>query len=275
MTIIAEGIGMPSEVFVYQLNTNEDSNPVEGDTFRCVAAVNDLFEFPAIRNPVQEGDFQIPYYRRKKVELIYRSPQEADEDWVKFLEEIDDLVANYCAAERLQQVGTHEATCEAPNDIEVIEKPIPEETQQVLLELAIDPNGEAEVDENDNQSIVEPYTPEEKGWLPVSEVPEEFIQDVPVGAKYFYNIDQDEDLKEIFPLPEPYNQHILTYQGDILVYGEAYTITKDTIYWMTFDPGSLSEYDITGNAPWPLDYFDEQNPGENPVELQLRAFIKV
>jgi hypothetical protein len=257
---------MPSEIFVYQIDTDEKT--VEGDKFRCIAAVNDLYEFPTCPTGIlKQDDYQIPYYRKDRVELVFRSAEEAEVAWGIIKEDRDDLVANFCATERMDQIEKDTTTCTSPDEPLINEVETPTDITTVQVELAFEPNGEAITDES-GQNIAEPFDSELKGWLPVSEVPEAFSDPVPEGAKYFYNIDADAEVKSLFPLKTPNNLHSFSYNGQKLAIGTTYDITSDTIYWLSFEMGEYDVYGISGNAPWGEDYVDRSLPG-TPVDLKL------
>lgn len=260
LTIVAEGINMPSDIFVYRVESAESS----GDTFRCIASVNDLYEFPRIRAPYTEGDNQIPYYRRSQVELICRNPVDAERVWEQIKEDVDDLIANYNATLSMQVVGYHEVSTDSTKQI----NDLPTMAQQRLIQLDYQPNGAIDI----NQNILEPLVYDVRGWLPISAIPGDFVDTVPTNAKFFYNITKHSDLAALFPLVEPYNKHMVYYEGNKLLLGKHYAITKDTIYWLDFTSGSETDYGILGNTPWNPDYIDRANKGIDEIDMSILIF---
>jgi len=92
-------------------------------------------------------------------------------------------------------------------------------------------------------------------------------------ARFFYNIKEDANLLDKFPLDENYNKHLLFWNGSRLNYTSMYTITADTIYWMDFAPG-LFDFYHAGNAPWNVDYVDRLNPGSLTTNLNIIVFVE-
>jgi len=268
LTVIAEGINIPAQVFVYRVEKPEDN----GDTFRCVACVNDLYEFPSIRSPFQVGKNDwVPYYRRSKVELVLRSAEEADRVWKQIQTDVDELVSNYSLTESLQVVSCKTAT----TDLNAQITNTPKMSDANLITLEYQPCGAAEIDNTNNQTMLAPFLPNVKGWLPISELDAaQLIDAIPVNAKFYYNIWGHSALLEKFPLGQPYEKHLVHFQGDKLKEGLHYKITNDTIYWLTFVAGTQSNYNISGNAPWGLDYIDRDHPGSEPSDLSILVFTK-
>mgnify|MGYP006425363279 CR=1 FL=1 len=265
MTVVAEGINMPSEIFVYRVE-NPNKN---GDTFRCVSAVNDLYEFPAIRSPFQDNENWIPYYRRSQVELVMRNAQQADHVWKQIQEDVHDLIENYNLLLNMQTTGFFETST---NPVHQTTDTLPTMSEQKLIQLDYRPNGTGEIDSNNNQFIEKPFNFDVRGWLPVDQKPNSFVESTPEYAKFFYNIQKHQDLRSLFPLDQPFNKHLVYYEGNKLKEGLHYKVTSDTIYWLDFKPESQKEYGIINNAPWNPDFIDRTNPGTDPIDLSILIF---
>jgi hypothetical protein len=78
------------------------------------------------------------------------------------------------------------------------------------------------------------------GWLPITD-PIFADMAIPAGAKFGYNINQDDDLKAIWP-PLPTNHVYATVDG-VGETGNKIIVNEDGIWWMD---------DTYGNAPWPV-----------------------
>lgn len=267
ITITAVGVDMPSEIFVYHID--QEGDPLEGDIFEAVASPQQLYELPANAAAVISSDDQIPYYRRSVLEFLARSADEAQYIWETVQEEVAILVRDFNAGNTL--LGIERVQFSASG---VVQQSLNMQPPTRHL-LSYHPCGVA-VFSNDTQSITGPYTPELDGWLPVSQAPGGFV--APFGAVLFYNIDQDATLKSFFPLPEPWSGHLFTRNGILLQEGLHYRITEKTIWWLAFDPATISGYerlvDQVGdfNLPWPSDYANRSNPGDTTVNLTLQIF---
>lgn len=92
--ITATGIegGLDPKVFVYHQATGRQ----QVDGFECVASINQMVDLPADA-PVTKT----PFYRRDVLEYMCRSAVEAQELWLKVLDDVTDLVANYQASQIL------------------------------------------------------------------------------------------------------------------------------------------------------------------------------
>jgi hypothetical protein len=156
-----------------------------------------------------------------------------------------------------------------------------DQTDQVLLTLDYRPAGIPDVDGSDNQTILTPDA-NLTGWLPVSEAPGGWS--VPTDAKFFYNTAQDSTVATELPFLQPGNVHLLYINGSKLTHGSSYKITSEGIFWLSFTPvdttDSLTILDgqillsqnITGNAPWPIDYVDRGSPGTSIPDYELLLF---
>lgn len=102
LTVLAEGDGMPSEIFIYK-SVPSDS-PIPGDHFECITTVTDLYEVPAIQGIVLTRVYQIPFYRRAQLEIICRSETEMCQVWAEIQSQVTTLVANYNASANLSSI---------------------------------------------------------------------------------------------------------------------------------------------------------------------------
>ena len=90
--VVSDDLDLPSEVFVYHvLPAGSDI----GEVFECVASVPQLSEIGTA--PVSEGETIVPYYRRNSFTLDCRSPEEAQQVWMRIKEDLQDLLSNYQA----------------------------------------------------------------------------------------------------------------------------------------------------------------------------------
>lgn len=82
-----ESSGMPLEIFVYQRRPS--APPGESlDVFTNVASPNDLQEYPAGDDPGPDS----PFYRRAMVDLVFRSPDHAQQAIDSLILDINQLV---------------------------------------------------------------------------------------------------------------------------------------------------------------------------------------
>jgi len=148
LKVLAEGVDMPSEIFVYQLKGNGD--PFNQDVFRCVASVFDLYEFP-VQSVIQTTDLlQIPYYRSSIATFYCRSAEELEELWQAIKADTSDLVKNFNASERLLAV---DSTTITETDISVYNM---KQSNQYNIELDYRPAGVATIDGSNVQGITSP-----------------------------------------------------------------------------------------------------------------------
>lgn len=266
LTIRAEGLDIPSEIFVYRVGKTGD--PFTGDAFSCIASVSQLYELPARQSQTLTTNQQIPFYRTSQAEFILRSQAEVDEVWRIVQEDVLALIQNFNLSFTLQGTEVVEVTQDATSDSTFIMNP-PIETQ-----LAYRPAGHATITDEGVQDVDTPNN-SITGWLPASAAPSTW--DRPPTGKFFYNIAADAGLQEVWPLRDPQSGNQLFRNGILLMYGVTHVFTKDTIWWLDFDPTTIPQYQRAGsvqdgNAPWPKDYVDQNNPGATPVLLYLVAF---
>lgn len=267
ITIVAVGEDIDSEVFVYHVQ--KDGDPLVGDIFEAVASPQQIYEVPKTPGAATSENTQVPYYRRDTVEFLARSAQEANDIWRIINEDVEILVRDFNAGATLLGVERIVYSEETPVTQDLQMSP------PVRHQLSYHPCGVAAIT-GDVQRIESPFTPLLDGWLPVSQAPVGFVP--PAGALLFYNIDQDEDLKALFPLREPVDGHTFLRNGIALPYGVVYTITEKTIWWQEFDPALLPAYERRVwqapefNMPWPPDYVNRSNPGETRPDLVLQIF---
>ena len=264
VTIVAVGVGISSKVFVYR--GAQQGDPFGGDAFSCVASVNQLYELPEDTGYVGD-ELQIPFYRRNTLELFCRSQVEADYIWQVVNEDITNLLNNFNLMSALQGTATSSVTA-AGATVDLATN-LPQKVQQ-RIQLNYQPAGTATLI-NNLQDMINPDTTL-PGWLPAASAPSNWSK--PNGAKYFYNIDQDSVLQAFWPLPDPVGSNQLFLNGALLPYGVVYVVTQDTIWWLDFDPTMIVRPVLVGmaqqgNAPWPADYVDANNPGNVSPQLVL------
>lgn len=97
--------GLSSKVFVYHSTMGRD--PYQGDSFECVASLQQMTELPEDVPMTLEGKV-IPYYRKNICEFNCRSAEEADELWAAVIENVQILVSNYRASKELEVQETVE-----------------------------------------------------------------------------------------------------------------------------------------------------------------------
>jgi len=85
------------KIFVYQAAAGR----AQVAAFSCVASINQMLDLP------EDGPTAgSPYFRRDVLEVLCRSAAEAEELWVKVCDDVNDLVANYTAAQALLNSAT-------------------------------------------------------------------------------------------------------------------------------------------------------------------------
>jgi hypothetical protein len=264
VTITAVGSDISSKVFVYRASAAGD--PFGGDAFSCVASVNQMFELPEDHAYVG-AETQIPFYRTNKLELFCRSQAEADYIWRVVNEDIQALLNNFNLSFALQGTVSTEISGDTVTNVTPIMALPP-----TRIQLDYRPAGTATfTDPVQGISSADTTVP---GWAPVSAAPPSW--EIPPGAVFYYNIDRDAVLQKFWPLNSPLSANALYRNGILLPYGVTHVYTKDTIWWLAFDPSVLAGYVRIGtvqdaNAPWPADYVDRSNPGETPTTLILMA----
>jgi hypothetical protein len=274
---------MPDDIFVFARKAGVlDVNPY--DQFQAVASAHDIFEIGtdpgATNNDNPDG---VPFYRSSMLKLFLRSPAQVEEIWQKIQEDVVDLVRNLEAENRVVAVESVEAepSDSTPGSVDVAVTKFDDQPNQAQFSLDYRPAGLAAVDGSNNQTI-DSADSGLSGWLPVSEIDPAIP--VPANAKFFYNLAQDSNLSDELPFLDPGNQHMLFLNGQKLTYGATYTITSEGIFWLDFDPvvdadntvlidgDLLLQENLAGNAPWPLDYVDRNNPGATVPDLDLLLF---
>lgn len=259
LVVRAEGTNIPSEIFVHQIT--QEGDLYQGDIFRCIASVNDLYEIPKDRIVSSEGTDQVPYYRTEMIQFFCRNPQEVETLWERVKSQTADLIRNYNSFHRLKNID--EVTI---SEGSVIDTTITTD-MQTLINLDFKPAGEPDI--VSGEVVINNPDPELTGWLPVSEAPTNY--NVPAGARFFYNIDKNPALKELFPVKTPRNVHLMHYEGVKLPYGIVYRITENTIYWMDFNTGDVA-FPNNQNVPWGQDFIDRNNPGTFIPQISILIF---
>lgn len=261
---------MPSEVFVFQ-RTSSSLDPSQYDQFSCVASAHDVFELGVNPGWNPDDENASPFYRGSVLRLFLRSPEQLEDVWLKIKDDVVSLVRNLEIENRMKAVDSTSITPLDTNPT-TVEETIEtfESADQVLLQLDYRPAGIADIDADDNQTIISPDS-SLTGWLPVSEAPSDL--EVPPTAKFFYNTSQDSAVDAELPLLEPGSVHLLYYSGTKLTYNASYIINKTGIFWVGNESsidGSFISY--SGDAPWPTDYIDRNNPGSSAPTIELLLF---
>lgn len=267
VSILASGLNMDEHVFVYHIGRNDD--PIPGDKFECVASVSQLMELPKIQGTTVTLVNNVPYYRSNIVTFYTRSAEEMERIWNEVVAEVELLVRNWNAAERMR--GTKFALIEE-NITSIRDYAM---NPPVRKQLVSYPAGLAVTTEV-SQEIANPDATR-AGWLPLSVAGPGAI--IPPGGKFFYNIQRDPALLSHFPPPEPFSGHMLHKNGLLMPYGVVWAMTANTVWWLDYRPETLPEYarvagqSADGNAPWPTSYVDPLNPGEVPNLITLTLFL--
>jgi hypothetical protein len=261
LTVVASGVNMPDEVFVYRANGTADA--VEGDTFHNVASVHDLYEFPKEGNIHQDETTRIPYYRRNEVNFMLRNPKEIDYIWNEIQADVTELIENYALDDSLKSAGSVEISVDSPNSETVI---IPAQATSYIKTLSSYPIGSLDVETpSGSQIIVAPYNFENAGWVSPDQASTLGLAPVPENTRFIYHL-VEEDLKPFFPGLKK-SQIELKLNGKILPQDIVYTVADNTIVWLDFTEEQARNLGLESNLPWTLDYVDLQNPGDNPNEL--------
>ncbi len=267
VSILAQGVGMDDAVFVYQVGKTDD--PIAGDKFQCVASVNQLYEIPKNQGVSLTVETGIPYYRSNVLQFVSRSAEEAERIWHDVIAEVDLLVANLNAATSMQ--ATDFAQIDGNGfSISTINSMNP----PVQIQLTSLPAGLAAV-QSGIQVITTP-DPSLMGWLPVSAISPSIA--IPANAAFFYNLALDPNLARVWPPLSPLDGNALHRNGISMPYGIVWVLTRDTVWWLKFDPTTIPGYQRTspgsndGNAPWPMDLVNLSNPGAVPNILTLTLF---
>lgn len=267
VTIMAEGDNMDEHIFVYHVGRAED--PIPGDRFECVASVNQMYEIPKNQGVSLTTQTGIPYYRSNILEYVARSADEAEEIWNKVVEEVSWLVKNWNASLKLKAVSSVEISETIVTTLDTGMLP------PLRVALSYHPAGTPGTD-GDGKPVIVSADPNQVGWLPVSVLGPSSI--IPPGAKFYYNITTDAGLSSAWPPREPYSGNQLHRNGIMMPYGLVWTITKDTVWWLDFDPETIPGYvrsnlaPIDWGAPWPSDYISRSNPGLQPNQITLTLF---
>lgn len=267
ITIQAQGFNIDSEIFVYHIGAANDG--ISGDRFECVASVNQLTEIPKFAGQTLTKNLSIPYYRSAVLEFVCRTPEEVDYIWDRVQKEVSYLVINYNAAQDLVAVETTSISQE------LVDNQSFEMNPPQRLQLSYHPAGTATYDVG-VQGIAGPDSSLD-GWLPASFAPVDWVK--PSNAFLYYNMDRDAALQKIWPPKDPFSGQAFTRNGILLPYGIVYTFSKNTIWWLKFDPTTIPEYNrLTGqvqdgNAPWPTDYVSRSSPGVHSPILTVTLFL--
>jgi len=259
----ARGYNIPSEIFVYR--SGQVGDPNESPVFSCIASVVQLDEIPSETVVGLDNTSQVPWFRTSELRVVCRSPEEAAEVWNIVRQDVMSLVDNYNLSFALR--SCEQVSISGANQI-VTDSTMKPPTR---VQLFYNPAGAADI-VNDVPVVVNPNTGL-AGWLPVSAAPSGWA--IPPGALFFYNISQDDTLESVWPPQEPYAGNQLHRNGVLLPYGVTHVITKDTIWWLNFDPETVVGYGtgaMASKSPWPTDYTDSLHPGANSPIIEFEIY---
>lgn len=270
LRIHAQGLGdYPAEVFVLQ-RPGSVNDLSQGAGFRAVASAHDIEELPVTPSPADDDGITTPFFRSSQILLYLRSPEEVERVWELIQEDVRSLVRNLRAVDIMRAVDSFTANDDGTTSLQ---EGLGD--SQLLFTLDYRPSGLADLDDG-VQTILQPDTGL-TGWLPVSE----FDGTAPAGTRFFYNLAEHPELSALFPLSLPVDRHLLFFNGLKLTHGSAYQITDEGLFWRAFDDPSelpadgdlLDSQPSFGNAPWPTDYVDRDNPGASAPSVQLLVFL--
>lgn len=254
ITVVAEGENIDSEIFVFQMIPGE-----EWDVFRNVASAQDIYDIPKFHQNISE--LGTGFYRKNSVTFLCNNASEVEEVWNKLNQDSLDLVVNYDSWQRMQLDA--ETIITEKNGVAV--KPKETLEYETLIEISDLPAGEVGVLPDGSQNIIV-YDSLLEGWMPVSELDEnELIDSIPGQVSYFYKA---ENVENIFDIDNVESRVVLYINNFKAGYGSVYKITRDGLYWTTFNPGQF-DFITSGNAPWSIDYIDRNIPGSNRLEIKL------
>lgn len=258
LRILATATDITDAIFVYR--SGHAGDPFGGDQFSCIASVNQIYELPEDMAILETSELQVPFYRTNCMEVYCRNQDEAERIWQYVNTDVQSLINNWNAAADLQSTVINTIT--AGNITTTVVDPNAAQPAPTRIQLDYQPAGTATFDGN-TQGLTAP-DPTLTGWLPATSAPPGWV--VPPNGAFFYNIALDKALTAAWPLNMPLSGNLLYRNGILLPYGVIYTITPQTIWWLTFDPSTVPAYARVGsvqdgNAPWPADYVNRSNLG--------------
>lgn len=265
ISILAEGINMDAHIFVYHVGKEDD--PIPGDRFECVASVNQMFEIPKNQGMSLTTATGIPYYRSNVLEYVARTAAEAEEIYVKVVEEVQVLLKNWNASLRMRATEFALITGDLTQTSDVGMNP------PLRVSLSYHPAGTSGTVEG--KPAIISADPNQVGWLPVTFLGLGAV--VPPGAKFYYNINRDASLRAAWPPIDPLSGNQLHRNGILMPYGQVWVLTTTTVWWLDFDPATIPGYRRVGanedwGAPWPRDYVNRANPGAIGNNITLTIF---
>lgn len=248
LTVVATGTNIDSNVFVYRMGgTSFDPVCPPGDTFSCVASVNQMYELPT--SPAAAVIAGTHYYRRATLDLVCRSAAELEYIWGQVQIELNDLIINFNAAGMLSVANT----------VVLDGGGIGSPTTTPYFTLAAVPAGSITI--SGSTTISAPQT-NLAGWLPASI----YSGAVPPNGLFYYNMALQSALAAQFPVSTPYTNHQLLRSGVPMPYGTVFVLDTQTIWWLQFNPGSVPDYPDSSPYPWSADYQSPTNPG-TPLDI--------
>lgn len=240
LVVEASGHNMPSEIFVMHrsLAGTEEASAV----FEAVATPTSLAAYPTTPDVSDDGDLAQPYYRTSRIELLFEHPSDLERIYRDIEADVNALVWSVNSLERLSLSGSA-----VLNGITADEDP-DGATQSDVTETPLEwrPAGTPALSGSD-QIILDPDS-SLKGWLPVSE----YDGEVPDGAVFFYNLEQDTAAGTAASLETDDPFPVFSLNGQTLP-DNVVMLSSGQIWWLYFEPETIY-YPLDGNAPWPLDY---------------------
>jgi hypothetical protein len=256
LRIEATAIDMPEEIFVY--HSVDESHPIPGDQFSCVASVTQLSELPLSPLHVDGDNAVVPFYRRSVMEVFCETAMDVERVWTAIRDRVDELVRTWNAKERLY--NTHEAIITDTGTAQQVPM-----IQPVNLSLSFRPAGSVIL--VDGHPHIDVPNPDASGWLPIAE----YESAAPANATYFYNVAQHPVVKETLNSigeGDIRSSLMLFNNGIRATYGDGWESDRETIFWKYPSVGM-------GQTPWPADYVDLENPGTTGSGILLTVFPAV
>lgn len=271
-------------IFVYRVGHDLGEDKYEG-----VASAFQMSDLP-VQRPAK-GDV-MSFYRKNTIDQRFVNPEDLEETWELIKEHTAMLLNNLEAADMGRGTVIHDVTGKAF-------APTPMPDLDLAYWLPIAPTGTPTVDGTGQgidateaalasyydaiitdypdlsaAPLTEPTPFFDGGWLPVEILPESFRQTPPARAKFWLNMAAHPLLKGAYKYIDlaSSGEVMLFFNGVKLPRGVVYDLTVDTIWWLDFSDSAVAQWSKSGNAPWPLDFTDRNNPGTDPGQLEITIF---
>ena len=234
------------DLFVKQRLRNFVKNNFE-DVFCAVATPAQVEEFDV--NSPRAGD---SFFRTNTIELVSRNADYLEQVFESILKELQKLVEDVESLEALKTDGVYSITAA---DVEVNDKAIVH--THYRIPLIARPSGENEIytDGGSEYHRVGNQDTDLAGW----------INNVsPAQFKFKYNLAADPTLSALWPPSEELISYAHLEVDGITIESPYILINENGIYWKN---------NTKGNAPWPEDYVDVDNDGNEVLTLVL-DFVK-